>query len=51
MYVRTSFRGTETSKTGKKVFLVIVTNFGKDMTYEKLKSTCLGCVLKVRLQG
>ena len=32
MYARTSFRGAKTCKIGKKgVFLVIVTNFGKDM--------------------
>ena len=33
MYVRTSFRGVKTGKIGKKgVFLVILTNFGQDMT-------------------
>ena len=37
MYVRTSFRGAKTCKIGKKgVFLVILTNFGKDMT-DKLR--------------
>ena len=31
--MRTSFRGAKTFKTGKKgVFLVIKTNFGKNMT-------------------
>ena len=31
MYARTSFRGAKTCKIGKKgVFLVILTNFGKD---------------------
>ena len=33
MYARTSFRGAKTCKIGKKgVFLVILTNFGMDMT-------------------
>ena len=33
LYVRTSFRGAKLCKIGKKgVFLVIWTNFGKDMT-------------------
>ena len=32
LYVRTSYRGAKTCKIGKKgVFLVIWTNFGKDM--------------------
>ena len=32
MYDHTSFRGAKTCKIGKKgVFLVILTNFGKDM--------------------
>ena len=32
MYARTSFRGAKTCKNGKKgVFLVILTNFGKEM--------------------
>ena len=32
MYAHTSFRDAKTCKIGKKgVFLVIVTNFGKDM--------------------
>ena len=32
MYARTSFRGAKTCKIRKKgVFLVILTNFGKDM--------------------
>ena len=32
MYARTSFRGSKTSKIGKKgVFLVMVTSFGKMM--------------------
>ena len=67
VYVRTLFRGAKTCKIGKKgVFLVIVTNFGKDMTSKLrkthakmhiwdlilyLKNMCLGCVLKVLLQG
>ena len=39
MYVRTSFSGAKTRKIGKKgVFLVIMTNFGKDMT-DKLRKT------------
>ena len=33
LYARTSFRGPKTCKIGKKgVFLVIQTNFGKNMT-------------------
>ena len=33
MYARTSFRGAKTCKIGKKgMFLVILTNFGMDMT-------------------
>ena len=37
LYARTSFRGAKTCKIGKKgVFLVIQTNFGKDMT-DKLR--------------
>ena len=37
MYARTSFRGAKTCKIGKKgMFLVILTNFGKDMT-DKLR--------------
>ena len=33
LYARTSFRGAKTCKIGKKgVFLVIYTNFGKNMT-------------------
>ena len=33
MYTRTSFRGAKKCKIGKKgVFLVILTNLGKDMT-------------------
>ena len=39
MYARTSFRGAKTCKIGKKdMFLVILTNFGKDMTH-KLRKT------------
>ena len=39
MYVRTSFRDAKTCKIGEKgVFLVIVTNFGKDMM-DKLTKT------------
>ena len=39
MYARTSFRGAKRCKIGKKgVFLVIVTNFGKDMM-DKLRKT------------
>ena len=37
LYARTAFRGAKTCKIGKKgVFLVIETNFGKDMT-DKLR--------------
>ena len=37
MYVHALFRGAKTCKIGEKgVFLVMFTNFGKDMT-EKLK--------------
>ena len=33
LYARTSFRGAKTYKIGKKgVFLVMLTNFGKNMT-------------------
>ena len=36
MFTRTSFTGAKTSKTGEKhVFLVIFTNFGKDMMEKK----------------
>ena len=39
MYARTSFRGAKTCKIGKKgMFLVILTNFGMDMTL-KLRKT------------
>ena len=41
MYVRTSFKGAKTCKIGgggKGVFLVILTNFGKDMMV-KLRKT------------
>ena len=39
MYARLSFRGAKTCKIGKKgVFLVIVTNYGKDMTDKLRKS-------------
>ena len=39
MYVHTSFRGAKTCKIAKKgVFLVILTNFGKDMM-EKIRKT------------
>ena len=39
MYTRTLFRGAKTCKIGKKgVFLVILTNFGKDMMH-KLRKT------------
>ena len=39
MYARTSFRGAKTCKIGKKgMFLVILTNFGIDMTL-KLRKT------------
>ena len=67
MYARTSFRGAKTCRIGKKgVFLVIETNFGKDMTnklrkmhakcafrvfFLYLKNMCLKCVLKVHLRG
>ena len=67
MYARTSFRGAKREKIGQKgVFLVILTNFGKDImdklrtTHSKmriwglfsyLKNTCLGCILWVLLRG
>ena len=67
MYARASFRGAKMYKIGKKgVFLIIVTNFAKDMmdklrkTHAKtcilglfsyLKNMCLGCILKVLLRG
>ena len=39
MYARTSFRGAKTCKIGKKgMFLVILTNFGMNMTL-KLRKT------------
>ena len=39
MYTPTSFRGAKTCKIGKKcMFLVILTNFGMDMTL-KLRKT------------
>ena len=39
MYARTSLRGAKTCKIGKKgCFLVILANFGKDMTH-KLRKT------------
>ena len=39
MYTRTSCRGAKTCKIGKRgMFLVILTNFGRDMTY-KLRKT------------
>ena len=39
MFARTSFRGAKTCEIGKKVvFLVILTNSGKDMT-DKLRKT------------
>ena len=39
MYARTSFRGAKTCKIGKKgVFLIILTNFGKDMMDKLRKS-------------
>ena len=45
MYARTSFRGAKTCKIGKKgMFLVILTNFGKDMTH-KLRKTCKNAYL------
>ena len=66
MYVRTgtSFRGAKMCKIEEKgVFLVMFTNFGKDMMelkhtithiwglFSYLKNMCLGCVLKVLLRG
>ena len=45
MYVRTSFRGAKMCKIGKKgVFLVIVTNFGKDMTNILRKTHAKTCI-------
>ena len=41
MHARTSFRGAKTCKSGnlkKGVFLVILTNFGKDMTHRLRKT-------------
>ena len=65
MYTRTSFKGAKTCKIGKNfVFLVILTNFGKDIKdklrkmhakgvfrvyFHALKNACLGCVLEVLL--
>ena len=47
MYACTSFRGARMCKIGKKaVFLVILTNFGKDMT-EKLRKTHAKRVFRV----
>ena len=70
MYVRTSFKGAKNVQNWKKkkgVFLVILTNFGKDMMVKLRKThakkntylgsifipenTSLGCVLKVLLRG
>ena len=68
MYARISFRVAKTCKIGKKgVYLVILTNFEKDMmdrlkkTHAKtcisglfhtgMKNMCLGCVLKVLLRA
>ena len=43
MYTRTSFRGAKTCKIGKKsVFLVILTNFGKDLI-DKLRKMHANC--------
>ena len=45
LYARTSFRGAKTCKIGKKgVFLVIQTNFGKNMTGIK-KNACKNAYL------
>ena len=62
MYTGTSFRGAKACKIGKKgVFLVILTNFGKDdgqikknvcrnaylgSIFHAWKNTCLGCVFE-----
>ena len=49
MYACTSFKGANTCKTGKKgVFLVKVTNFGKDMT-DKLQKTIQKRVIRVHI--
>ena len=41
MYARTSFRGAKTCKIGKKgMVLVILTNFGMDMTLKLRKNAC-----------
>ena len=41
MYARTLFRGAKRAKLGKKgMFLVILTNFGKDMTHKLRKNAC-----------
>ena len=45
VYVRTSFRGAKTCKIGKKgVFLVIQTNFGKNMTGKLRKMHAKTCI-------
>ena len=44
MYVRTSLMGAKTCKLGEKgVFLVMFTNFGKDIT-EKLRKKHAKCI-------
>ena len=46
MYARTSFRSAKTCKIGKKgVFLVILTNFGKNKTDKLRKNTCKNAYL------
>ena len=44
VYVRTSFRGAKTCKIGKGVFLVIVTNFGNDITNKLRKTHAKTCI-------
>ena len=46
MYVRTSFRGAKTCRIGKKgVFLVMVTNFEKDINGQIKKNACKNAYL------
>ena len=48
MYVGTSFRGAQTCKIRKKgMFLVTLTNLGKDVMYELRKIMHAKCVFRV----
>ena len=50
MYGRTSFRGAKTCKIGKKgMFLVILTNFGKDMMHKLRKTHDKNTYIRVTL--